>query len=129
VRVLSAIVLVMSLGISSAFAQQLPAPKITPLVKAPVSGQPDKEFITVSAEWQAGAGLRPHTHLGDEYGIVMEGAYTVKQGSGDWVTYNKGQSWHVPAGVVHESKVTVEGTKTINSFIVEKDKPLTHPVQ
>ena len=53
----------------------------------------------------------------------------VKQGSEDWKTYSAGQSWHVPAGVVHESKNDTQGTKTINSFIVEKGKPLINPAQ
>src|SRR5687767_8996475 len=63
---------------STAYAQQAtqPAPKVTPLMKSPVSGQPDKEFQWLSIEWPAGAGTPPHTHLGDEYGTVLEGAYS-----------------------------------------------------
>jgi quercetin dioxygenase-like cupin family protein len=99
------------------------------LVKQGVSAQPDKEFLMLSIEWPIGAATPRHTHLGDEYGVVLEGAYMVKQGSEDWKTYSAGQSWHVPAGVVHESKNDTRGTKTINSFIVEKDKPLINPAQ
>ena len=61
-------------------------------------------------------------------GSVIEGSYSVKQGDGDWKTYKPGESWHVPAGVVHESKPESAG-KTINAFIVEKGKPLINPVQ
>jgi hypothetical protein len=68
------------------------------------------------------SGLTPHTHLGDEYGTV--GSYIVKQGDNEAKTYNAGESWHVPAGVVHESKNAAPITKTMNAFIVEKDKPL-----
>ena len=110
---------------SVAYAQQ-PPPKLTTLTKAPVSGQPDKEFLLFSVEWPAGSGTPLHTHLGDEYGVVIEGAYMVKQGDQDWQTYNAGQSWHVSAGIVHESRNAVQ-TKTMNAFIVEKDKPLIHP--
>ena len=120
--------LALSIACTSAYAQQQPAPKIVTLHKSPVSGQPDKEFLLLSIEWPAGARTPAHTHLGDEYGSVIEGSYSVKQGDGDWKTYKPGKSWHVPAGVVHESKPKSAG-KTINAFIVEKGKPLINPVQ
>jgi quercetin dioxygenase-like cupin family protein len=91
-------------------------------LRLPVSGQPDKEFVFVSIEWPAERVTPPHTHLGDEYGTV--GSYIVKQGDNEAKTYNAGESWHVPAGVVHESKNAAPITKTMNTFIVEKDKPL-----
>ena len=122
------VALALSLACTSVYAQQQPAPKIVTLHKSPVSGQPDKEFLLLSIEWPAGARTPAHTHLGDEYDSVIEGSYSVKQGDGDWKTYNPGESWHVPAGVVHESKPESAG-KTINAFIVEKGKPLINPVQ
>ena len=122
------VALALSLACTSVYAQQQPAPKIVTLHKSPVSGQPDKEFLLLSIEWPAGARTPAHTHLGDEYGSVIEGTYSVKQGDGDWKTYNPGESWHVPAGVVHESKPESAG-KTINAFIVEKGKPLINPFQ
>ena len=79
-------------------------PKIVTLHKSPVSGQPDKEFLLLSIEWRRERGTPAHTHLGDEYGSVIEGSYNVKQGDGDWKTYHPGVLWHVPAGVVHEFK-------------------------
>jgi len=125
--------LLVALGLSvvvlctSGYAQQ-PAPKIVTLHKSPVSGQPDKEFLLLSIEWPAGARAPAHTHFGDEYGSVIEGSYSVKQGDGEWKTCNAGESWHVPAGVVHESKPE-SASKTINGFIVEKGKPLINPFQ
>ncbi|MBD2749467.1 cupin domain-containing protein [Microvirga sp. BT688] len=113
-----------------AHAQQPPAPKLTTLVRSPVTGQPDKEFLLVSIEWPAGTGTPVHTHLGDEHGTVLEGSYTVKQGDGEWKTMNVGESWSVPASVVHQGKNAAQSTtKMINAFIVEKGKPLIHPVQ
>src|SRR5712671_1684506 len=103
VRLLNAIALSLLLTCSASYAQQ-PQPKITPLLEVPVSGQPDKEFVLLSIEWPPGSISPPHTHPGDEYGTVIAGSYAVKQGNGEWKTYKVGEAWHVPAGVVHESK-------------------------
>ena len=127
-RTFSAVALSVLLVCSAAYAQQ-PTPKVTTLMKSPVSGQPDKEFVFLSIEWPSGASTPPHTHLGDEYGTVVEGSYMVKQGDSEAKTYNAGQSWHVPAGVVHETKNAAPITKTMNAFIVEKDKPLIQPLR
>ena len=70
--------LALSIACTSAYAQQQPAPKIVTLHKSPVSGQPDKEFLLLSIEWPAGARTPAHTHLGDEYGSVIEGSYSVR---------------------------------------------------
>ena len=125
-RAFAALICGVWVAASSAFAQS-PAPKVTPLLQESISGLPDKIFVTLSMEWPVGAALPRHTHPGDEYGSVIAGAFMVKIGSEDWKTYHAGQSWHVPAGVVHESKNDVDGTKTINSLIVEKGKPLSQP--
>ncbi len=123
--------LLVALGLSvalvcSAGHAQQPASKITSLHKSPVSGQPDKEFILLSIDWPEGVSTPAHTHLGDEYGSVIEGSYSIKQGDGEWKTLNAGESWHIPAGVVHESK-PAPTAKAIHAFIVEKGKPLINP--
>jgi quercetin dioxygenase-like cupin family protein len=126
VRLLNAIALSLLLTCSASYAQQ-PQPKITPLLEVPVSGQPDKEFVLLSIEWPPGSVSPPHTHPGDEYGTVIAGSYAVKQGNGEWKTYKVGEAWHVPAGVVHESKNTMFGTKTMTGYVVDKGKPLIQP--
>ena len=75
--------LALSIACTSAYAQQQPAPKIVTLHKSPVSGQPDKDFLLLSIEWPAGARTPAHTHLGDEYGSVIEGTYSVKRAMGE----------------------------------------------
>jgi hypothetical protein len=81
----SMIVLGLLLVCSGSHAQQA-QPKITPIMEAPVSGQPDKVFVLLSIEWPSGSTAPRHTHPGDEYGTVVTGTYAVKQGDGDWKT-------------------------------------------
>jgi quercetin dioxygenase-like cupin family protein len=114
------------LASSVAYSQQ-PAPKITPLLEAPITGQPNKELVLVSVEWPAGSTSPPHTHPGDEYGTVLSGVYAIRQGNGAWKTYTVGQSWHMPAGVVHEGKTETAVAKTMHAYVVEKGKPLIVP--
>src|SRR5215510_9005162 len=123
-----AIVLVLA---GAALAQQAQSPKVTALIsEAPVTGVPDKVFALITADWPLGVTTGRHTHPGDEYGTVVEGTLVTRQEGGEWKTVTAGQSYYVPAGVVHETKN--EGNmpaKSYNAFIIEKGKPRATPVQ
>jgi quercetin dioxygenase-like cupin family protein len=118
----------------AAFAQA-PAPTMTPPFKVTilvnetdVSGAPGKVFVMLTAEFPPGIGTGRHTHPGDEYGTVLEGSVQTMQAGGEWKTVNAGQSYYVPANVVHETKNN--GTvlaKTVNAFVVDKGKPRATP--
>jgi quercetin dioxygenase-like cupin family protein len=114
-------------GSGAALAQQ--GLKVNTLVsEATVTGVPDKVFTLLTVEWALGAGTGRHTHPGDEYGTVVEGTVVTRQEGGEWKTVAAGQSYYVPAGVVHETKNTGEKTaRTYNGFIVEKGKPRATP--
>jgi quercetin dioxygenase-like cupin family protein len=133
-RLLASFAAVLFLGIALLHAQtppSAPALKVTPLVaETPVSGVPDKVFVLISAEFPPGVSTGRHTHPGDEYGTVMEGAVMTRQDGGEWKTVEKGQSYYVPANIIHETKnVGSTGARTVNAFIVEKGKPRATPVQ
>jgi len=114
-------------------AQQ--APTMTPPFKVTVvvnetdvSGAPGKVFVMLIAEFPPGIGTGRHTHPGDEYGTVLEGSVQTMQAGGEWKTVNAGQSYYVPANIVHETKNN--GTvpaKTVNAFVVDKGKPRATP--
>ncbi len=88
-----------------ALAQQ--GPRVTTLVSDyPVTGVPDKVFTLITAGFPPGVSTGRHTHPGDEYGTVVEGAVVARQEEGDRKTVTAGQSYYVPAGVVHETKNT-----------------------
>jgi quercetin dioxygenase-like cupin family protein len=115
------------LGSASALAQQV---KVNMLVsEAPVTGIADKVFTLITTEWPPGVSTGRHMHPGDEYGTVVEGTVVTRQEDGEWKTLTTGQSYYVPAGVVHETKNTGDTpAKAYNAFILEKGKPRVTPV-
>jgi quercetin dioxygenase-like cupin family protein len=114
-------------GAGAALAQQ--GPNVNTLVlEQPVSGAPEKVFTMITAEFLPGVSIGRHTHPGDEYGTVVEGTVLTRQDGGEWKTVGVGQSYYVPAGVVHETKCMGDRTaRTYNGFIVEKGKPRATP--
>jgi quercetin dioxygenase-like cupin family protein len=111
---------------SHVLAQQPPY-KVTPLLKAPVTGDTNKETVMITVDWPPNVSTGRHTHPGDEYGTVLEGAVISQDQGGDWKTYKVGDSYHKVSGVVHETKSGDQPAKTINIFVVEKGKPLVQP--
>lgn len=111
-------------------AQDTPKLKITPLQKEPLTGQPDKEVLSLIVEWPPGSGTGLHTHPGDEYTTVLEGEVIGRKEGSEAKTYTAGQSYHNDPGVVHEATNKASApAKTFNVFVVEKGKPVTEPVK
>jgi quercetin dioxygenase-like cupin family protein len=116
---------------SNVMAQQAPALappyKVTPLLKGPVTGDPNKETVMIRVEWPPNVSTGRHTHPGDEYGTVLEGTLISQDEGGEWKTYNAGESYHKVTGVVHETKSGDQPAKSLNVFVVEKGKPMVQP--
>jgi len=113
---------------SASHAQQpRPMPTFKLIMEAPITGQLDKVFYLFILEWPPDSVNPLHTHPGDEYGVVIKGAYAVRQIDGQWKTYVAGEGFRVPAGVVHEEKNTTFNTTTVHALVVEKDKKLLQP--
>ncbi|MEH2528622.1 MULTISPECIES: cupin domain-containing protein [unclassified Bradyrhizobium] len=121
------------------YAQQAPLPTVTPppglkatvlVTETQVTGVPDKVFVLLTAEFAPGSTTRRHTHPGDEYGTVVEGTIVTQQAGGEWKTVTAGESYYVPAWVVHETKnITDKPARTYNAFIIEKGKPRVIPAE
>jgi quercetin dioxygenase-like cupin family protein len=136
-RLVGLCIAVAFLGWAPLHAQQAPLPtitpppglKVTPLVtETQVSGVPDKVFVLITAEFPPGVSTGRHTHPGDEYGAVVEGAIVTQQAGGEWKTVTSGQSYYVPAGIVHETKnIGDQPARTYNAFVIEKGKPRATP--
>ena len=113
---------------SASHAQQpRPMPTFKLIMEAPITGQLDKVFDLFILEWPPDSVNPLHTHPGDEYGVVIKGAYAVRQIDGQWKTYLAGEGFRVPAGVVHEEKNMTVNTTTVHALVAEKDKKLLKP--
>jgi quercetin dioxygenase-like cupin family protein len=100
--------------------------KRTPLQKAEF---PDG-YNTVSgiAEIPAGGSAGRHTHPGIEMGYLLEGeADLLIDGKPDQ-HLKAGDSYSIPAGVVHDAKVHGDkALKVLGIYVVDKTKPLASP--
>jgi quercetin dioxygenase-like cupin family protein len=111
----------------SSFAQQSTG-KVSTIIEDSISGVPDKKLVWLKVQFPPGAGTIVHTHPGDEYGVVLEGEWSVRPDEGDWNVFVTGQSWHNPAGMVHQGMNRTSGTVTaMFTFVVDKNKPLVIP--
>lgn len=122
---------VVCLGTAQLHAQPASQLKVTILVaQTPVTGVPDKVFMLLTTDFPPGVSTGRHTHPGDEYGTLMEGAVMTRQDGGEWKTVSAGESYYVPANIIHETKnVGPVPAKAVNAFVLEKGKPRVTPIQ
>jgi quercetin dioxygenase-like cupin family protein len=110
-------------------AQQTGA-KRTVLTQMDLSGIPGHEGVMVVTELAPGAKEPRHTHPGDIFAFVQEGTITVSMEGKPTATVKQGEVFVVPAGTVHSGENTGKTpVKVLVTFVVEKGKPLTTPVQ
>ena len=97
--------------------------KRTPLQTFDVPGT---HFETVIAlvEFVPNVTAGRRTHLGPEAGYVLEGEVTLSvQGQPD-KRFKAGESYHVPAGVVHDARSGPRGVKVLMTYVVDRRQPL-----
>jgi quercetin dioxygenase-like cupin family protein len=110
-------------------AQQTGA-KRTILTKQDLSNFPAHEGVVAEVEFTPGAREPKHTHPGDIFGYVQEGTLTLSVEGKPIATVKAGEVFFVPAGKVHWAENAGERpVKVVATFVVEKGKPLTSPVQ
>ncbi|MDB5963924.1 MAG: cupin [Polaromonas sp.] len=124
----SAIVLggLLTLAAGSLFAQASGLTR-TMVGKADVS-VPGREAVVARVEVAPGARAGRHTHPGDEISYVMEGEATLLVDGAAPRVIKAGESFVVPAGVVHDAhNAGTSPTRLIGVYVVEKGKPLATP--
>jgi quercetin dioxygenase-like cupin family protein len=99
----------------------------TLLLKADVS-VPGREAVVARVEVAPGAKAGRHTHPGDEISYVLEGEAQLLIDGQPARTVKAGESFVIPAGVVHDAHNTSSApTKLVGVYVVEKGKPLASP--
>ena len=95
--------------------------------KADVS-VPGREAVVARVEVAAGARSGRHTHPGDEISYIVDGEAELLVDGQPTRTVKAGESFVIPAGVVHEAHnpggVPIH---LIGVYVVEKGKPLASP--
>lgn len=75
-----------------------------------------------------GGFVAPHTHPGIEMGYILEGEAVMSIAGQPDRTVKAGDSYLIPAGVVHSAKVTGPGPiRIVGTFVVDREKPLASP--
>ena len=90
----------------------------------------DRHAVQALAEFVPGGAAGKHTHPGEELGYVVEGTLELLIEGQPPRTVKAGESFFVPAGVVHDGRNVGSGpAKVLATYIVETGKPVASPVK
>jgi len=115
---------IFALAAIAAVRGQQPLFKRTMLQQQDISA-PGREAVMALGEFQPGGGPGPHTHPGEQISYVIEGSMVLEQAGKPNVTVKAGESFIIPAGVVHNATNRGSGVaKIVATYVIEKGKPL-----
>ena len=85
-------------------------------------------YTTITAIVELGPGTCSgrHTHPGIDSGYVMEGDFVLKIDGKPEQTFKAGDSFETSPQMPHDA-CSVSGTKLIDTWVIEKGKPLASP--
>jgi len=99
------------------------------LLRADLTGMPDKEVLMSVIEVQPGAGIAPHLHHGDEFVYVIEGSYERFIGQTRFVA-NEGTGFSVERERIHGGKAAgTSPTKLLTVHVLDKGRPFAEAAQ
>jgi quercetin dioxygenase-like cupin family protein len=131
--ILSAVVsaaLVLSFLIAPAAHTQPQGVTAKPLLRTTLSGDDTKEAVIAAVEFAPGGTTGRHTHPGDEYASVLEGTLELRIEGQEPRRVSAGEAYHNAKGVIHETRNVGDGpARLASTFVIEKGKPISQPVQ
>jgi quercetin dioxygenase-like cupin family protein len=99
-----------------------------PLLQSTVEGDETKETAMLAITIAPGGSSGRHTHPGDCYGTVFEGAVELRVDGREPRRVSAGEAWHNPRGAIHELKnVGDTPIRVVNTLVVDKGKPRMQP--
>jgi len=124
---ISSALAIAALGAAGALMAQASGLTRTLVGRADVS-VPGREAVVARVEVAPGAKAGRHTHPGDEISYVIEGEATLLIDGQAPRTVKAGESFVIPAGVVHDAhNDSAAPIKLVGVYVVEKGKPLASP--
>ncbi|MGE0699134.1 MAG: cupin domain-containing protein [Hyphomicrobiaceae bacterium] len=134
-RAVATTLVLLAFGITAcpAAAQQATPPPITqgagaikrtPLQRFEVPGTSHETVTAIADIGPNIASIGRHTHPGPETGYIIEGEVTLLIEGQPPREVKAGDSYVVPAGVVHDARTGPKGAKVMAVYVVEKGKPL-----
>lgn len=132
--ILRAAILAIALGVGWASAEEpgelvVPGNKVIPQTKADLAGVPGKQVIANIYEVPAGNLVPRHFHHGDEFHLVLSGAWEAEVEGRPTRVLKAGDSQYVGGGLWHGGKALgPEPLRLLGVMIVDKDKPITEVV-
>jgi quercetin dioxygenase-like cupin family protein len=102
--------------------------KRIPLQKFEVGGTRYETVVGI-AEVAPHAAAGRHSHFGTEVGYLIEGEATMMIDGQPPRMLKAGDSYLVPAGVIHDAKAGPKGAKVIATYVVEKGRPFATPAK
>jgi quercetin dioxygenase-like cupin family protein len=133
---IAAVAFVACLGSSAVQAQTAPPAatqgasdiKRTILQRFDVPGS-NYETVIALVEIGPNAAIGKHTHFGFDSGVLQSGDIVLNAEGRSEQVAKPGDSWQIPPNTVHWGTVGPNGAKVINTYVIEKGKPLATPVQ
>ena len=84
-----------------------------------------RHAVQARAEFDPGGAIGRHTHPGEELSVVLEGQLLLEVDGQPAKTLKAGESFFIPAGVIHAGKNTGKGKAVVlATYVVEKGKPV-----
>jgi quercetin dioxygenase-like cupin family protein len=125
----ASLVLVAAAAAGVAFAAQTSGFTRTPLQDQPLSVA-GHHGVTARVDIGPGVESGRHTHPGEEFGYVLEGALQLEMDGRGTLALKAGDVFFVPAGVAHNGRNTGSvKTTLIGTYVVESGKPLSAPAK
>jgi len=123
----------------ASWAQTAPAPAAPgfasrPTLASAITGVEGRELVLIAVTLEPGASSPPHTHPGDCYGSIIDGAIELRVQGQAARRFAAGEAYSNLGGLPHQfTNVGATPVRMINTLVVEKGKPrtvtLTTPVQ
>ena len=115
----------------AAFAQDMPASKVTPMMKQVLADLPGREVLMITLDIPPGGGSGPHRHPGHHiFGYVLEGSYRIKVDDGPERVLSKGETFYEAPGQLHAVSRNASDSapvKVLAVIVAESGKPVTVP--